>query len=119
MANKRAIVLAATAGVCLVATIMSLVMAFPSVSQPQDLPLNDVNEQDMQPVYEDEQEEYLYVVRDFNGKVAVFKIGNDVPEYVFNVYTNALPALDQQQLGEGIYAKNDYELRGLIEDYSS
>lgn len=63
--------------------------------------------------------DFEYVLKDFNGKVAVFRKDENVPEFIFDVYINNLPSNDQKQLSTGIFAKDDIELQQLIEDFSS
>lgn len=62
---------------------------------------------------------FEYVLKEFNGKIAVFKKDDEVPHFIFDVYINNLPTDDQKELVNGIYAKDDIELNRLIEDYSS
>ncbi len=61
----------------------------------------------------------LYVLKNYFGKVAVFKYNSNVPQETLSVYTNSLPLFDQKQLTTGVYAYNDEELYSLIEDYDS
>lgn len=61
----------------------------------------------------------LYVLKNYNGKVAVFKYNSNVPQETLSVYTNSLPLFDQKQLTTGVYAYNEQELTSLIEDYDS
>ena len=61
----------------------------------------------------------LYVLKDYYGKVAVFKYNSNVPQETLDVYTNTLPKFDQIELSSGVYAYNNNELNNLIEDYDS
>ena len=61
----------------------------------------------------------LYVLKDYFGKVAVFKYNSNVPQETLSVYTNSLPLFDQKELTTGVYAYNEQELSSLIEDYDS
>lgn len=66
-----------------------------------------------------DEEQFEYILKDFDGKIAVYKKNETVPKFIFDVYINSLPKEDQTQLYNGIYAKDDFELSRLIEDYSS
>lgn len=60
-----------------------------------------------------------YVVRDFNGKVAVFNCSSNEPLEVYDTDTASLPDTDKRYLSEGIYADTDEELETIIEDLTS
>jgi len=61
----------------------------------------------------------LYVLKNYFGKVAVFKYNSNVPQETLSVYTNSLPLFDQKQLSTGVFAYTNEELTSLIEDYDS
>ncbi len=63
--------------------------------------------------------ENYYTVRDFNGKVAVFKNDETTPTTVFEAYTSLLPEKDRQRLQNGIRVENKEELQKIIEDFTS
>lgn len=65
------------------------------------------------------QEEYQYILRISQGQLAVFLKGEETAQMVFDVPIATLPAFDQQQLEEGVYAKDYQQLVSLIEDYIS
>lgn len=60
-----------------------------------------------------------YYLRDYNGKIAIFPVGSEVPEMVFDVFTRILPQSDQERLQEGVYVADYEELTRLVEDYIS
>jgi len=60
-----------------------------------------------------------YTLKDYFGKVAVFKYNSNVPQETLDVYTNSLPEFDQKELAAGVNVYNDDELYSLIEDYDS
>ena len=60
-----------------------------------------------------------YIVKDFNGNVAVFEENSSTPFKVTDVSTNTLPKVDQEKLIEGIVVKNQAELNTLLEDLCS
>jgi len=57
-----------------------------------------------------------YIVKDFNGSVAVFEPENPTPVRVTGVYTSHLPKSDQKMLSSGIKVKTRSELNSLLED---
>ena len=57
-----------------------------------------------------------YIVKDFNGSVAVFEPENPKPVRITDVYTSSLPLSDQKMLSHGIKVQNQSELHTLLED---
>lgn len=60
-----------------------------------------------------------YIVKDFNGNIAVFENGSSTPFKVTEVCTNTLPKVDQERLAEGIVVNSQTELNTLLEDLCS
>lgn len=60
-----------------------------------------------------------YVLKEFDGKLAVFEAGNDIPCKEFDVPVRLFSALDRKNLKEGIYASGEEEIKRLVEDYTS
>ncbi len=60
-----------------------------------------------------------YTVKDYNGKIAVFKNSENIPITVYDSYTSLLPEYDKKLLKEGIRVKDTNELQKIIEDYTS
>ncbi|MDR3552071.1 MAG: BofC C-terminal domain-containing protein [Clostridia bacterium] len=60
-----------------------------------------------------------YIVRDYNGKVAVFSAQGGEPQQVLDVYTSTLPQEARLQLQAGIHVGTRDELLALLENYSS
>ena len=60
-----------------------------------------------------------YILREYNGRLALFIKGNSKPNTIFNVYTDNLPDMDKFKLKDGIEAENREELMQLIEDFTS
>lgn len=60
-----------------------------------------------------------YVVREFNGNIAVFEKGMQKPFQITHIEVTSLPELDQVILKEGIEAINQNELTSILEDYCS
>lgn len=60
----------------------------------------------------------VYTVKDYGGKVAVFKDGVELQE-VFDTLVSGLPEMDQESLQDGIMVYSQKELDRLIEDLTS
>lgn len=60
-----------------------------------------------------------YIVRDYNGWVAVFPYASDNPQTVTGVSVAILPERDQNMLERGISVYSDDELFTLLEDYDA
>lgn len=60
-----------------------------------------------------------YVVKNFNGSIAVFEYGNDTPFKVTDINVKNLPYDDQNLLSQGIKVKTKEELKLVLEDYCS
>lgn len=60
-----------------------------------------------------------YIVKDFNGNIAVFEENSDKPFKVTEVCTNTLPKIDQERLMDGIIVNSQLELNTLLEDLCS
>lgn len=63
--------------------------------------------------------EHEYLLKDSNGKIAVYKANEYDPYIILDVYTNTLPYVDRQNLLEGITILGDDNLRSIIEDFDS
>ena len=60
-----------------------------------------------------------YIVKDFNGNIAVFEENSNTPFKVTEVCTNTMPKVDQERLMEGIVVNSQVELNTLLEDLCS
>ncbi|MEE1281712.1 MAG: BofC C-terminal domain-containing protein [Acutalibacteraceae bacterium] len=60
-----------------------------------------------------------YIVREYDGMVAVFYNGQDKPVKVTDRYISALPQQDINELKRGIQVDNEENLRKLLEDLCS
>lgn len=60
-----------------------------------------------------------YIVREYDGMVAVFYSGEDKPFKVTDRYVSALPQQDIDDLQKGIEVTNEENLRKLLEDLCS
>ena len=70
-------------------------------------------------VFKEEQEaaknEAEYLVKDFNGKVSVFKDGDF--QYSLDIYTFTLPKEDKNLLSQGIKASSQQEINDILSCY--
>ena len=60
-----------------------------------------------------------YLLREYEGKLAVFERGEEAPSQVFDLDIRLLPPYDQGLLQAGIGAADEKELARLLEDYTS
>lgn len=65
------------------------------------------------------QTEQFYILKEYNGKIAIFSSNSDTPINITNASVAKLPKDDQQSLKEGIKAKDEQELNRLLEDFCS
>lgn len=63
--------------------------------------------------------EFPYLLRAYDGKLAIFTSDLVTPDLVFDVYVRTLPEYDQEQLARGVRAKSYEDLTKLVEDYIS
>lgn len=72
------------------------------------------------PQPEEETADYGYILREYEGRVAVFAANDDTtPATVLKTLVKYLPDYDQKQLKEGIQVKDYQDLVDRIEDYTS
>lgn len=60
-----------------------------------------------------------YVVRDCDGKIAVFRKGEAAPMMTTATRTESLPRADAQKLRRGIEAGSKQEVERILEDFCS
>lgn len=65
------------------------------------------------------QEKITYVVKEYNGKIAVFEKGSEKPFKITQVNTADLPKTDKEILKNGIEVDNQKGLSSILEDYCS
>lgn len=61
----------------------------------------------------------MYEMGIWEGKVAVFLPGTDIPMRITEMPVTSLPGVDQQALNERIPVYNGQELASFLEDYDS
>lgn len=59
------------------------------------------------------------IVKEYNGRIGVFKGNSAVPYRVIDYDFSLLSDYDKQQLTEGILIESDFELQKLIEDIAT
>lgn len=64
-----------------------------------------------------ETDDYVYILKDFNGKPAVFKYDNNKPLFVLDVYISELPEKDQTRIINGIKSNSLEEIVSIAENY--
>ena len=64
-------------------------------------------------------EDYLYIIKEYQGRIAIFARGCETPELIFDKQLKHLPEYDRIQLEEGIKIYTADELNARIEDYIS
>lgn len=60
-----------------------------------------------------------YIIKEYQGKIAIFEDDITTPYAIYDTYTSVLPETDRQKLKEGILVKDKDELQKVIEDYTS
>lgn len=60
----------------------------------------------------------MYVLRDYNGRIAVFACGEDEPLEVFDIFTSSLPKSEAERVYKGITVEGGEALQRLIEDFT-
>lgn len=58
------------------------------------------------------------IVREYNGKIGVFRGNGDKPYKIIDYNVNLLSDYDREIISSGIVMENDEELRKFIEDIS-
>ncbi len=58
-----------------------------------------------------------YILRDYDGRLAVFSFDSDQPEEILDIFTGSLPEYDQEQLKKGVSVYSPEHLESLIQDY--
>lgn len=59
-----------------------------------------------------------YTVREYEGQIAVFSDGSEMPVKVFDTAVSALPKSDRELLELGITVETPEELQKIIEDFT-
>ncbi len=60
---------------------------------------------------------FAYVIKDYNGRVAVFQNGSDRPEEILDCPLDSLPQEEALRVRNGIPVSDEAQLQRLIEAY--
>lgn len=61
----------------------------------------------------------IWLLRTYEGKVALFNSTDDLPEAIYPIYVNTLPSYDQDLLHDGIYLDDVSQVSQYIADFES
>ena len=64
-------------------------------------------------------EQPVCIVREYKGRIGIFKGGSDAPYRVIDYDIGLLSEFDRRQLDEGIVMETEYELNRFIEDIAT
>lgn len=67
----------------------------------------------------DQATESLYMLKEYNKRLAVFENGKNEPVYISSVFVSELPKADRELMKNGIPAPDEKTLKRLLEDYCS
>ena len=62
---------------------------------------------------------YSYILREYEGRIAVFVPDTPEPQIIFDVFVKFLPDYDRMQMKQGIPVADYTTLSAIIEDYIS
>ncbi|MEM1484777.1 hypothetical protein V6615_07815 [Oscillospiraceae bacterium PP1C4] len=99
--------------------LVSLITIGAVYALPQDTPAGLTPPSSSVPYSSEETSGYPYLLRTYEGKLAVFTTDLVQPDMVFDVYVRTLPELDKEELERGVRVENYDKLTALIEDYIS
>ncbi len=74
---------------------------------------------DVSAVSAEKREEERYLVKDCEGKIAVYRKGEQKPFMTTGTYTLSLPRSDSKKLQKGIEVAGKAALQRVLEDYCS
>lgn len=60
-----------------------------------------------------------YILKDWGGKLALFRAEETVPLEIYELYTHLLPEQDAEQLRHGIPLRDLDEVNRLLEDFGA
>lgn len=106
--SKRLI--AVTAAIVLASSIASAAFSKKAANSAIEASLN---------TSQNERPSYSYIIKEYNGKLAVFESGSDTPFRITDLDISVLPEADRKALQNGIKAANRKELNRILEDYCS
>ncbi len=96
-------------GLAVVVLVLSVSVFFYAIGQSEEV----AGAQNSEPIT------WQYMIREYNGNIAVYENGTDVPFELYEVPVETLPEEDIKSLQNGIQVRTEQELRQLIEDLTS
>lgn len=106
--------------------LLVLVFIFLPIKKNDDSPNNFNSENDQNVLqnddlnFEDKSKISGYIIKDYEGKIAVFDINDEEkPSKITPISVKDLPEADKNLLKEGIFAENEEVLNSILEDYCS
>ena len=93
-----------------IGAVYALPQNIPAEMSPSSVPSSTISENTA---------EYPYLLRTYEGKLAVFTTDLVHPDMVFDVYVRTLPEYDRLELEKGVRVESYDKLTALIEDYIS
>ncbi len=63
--------------------------------------------------------ETVYILKEYNGQLAIYKSNESTPFKVYEIQINSLPEGDKNNLLKGIVVQDEKELNQLISDFTS
>lgn len=106
--------------------LLVLVFIFLPIKKNDDSPNNFNSENDQNVLqnddlnFEDKSKINGYIIKDYEGKIAVFDINDEEkPSKITPISVKDLPEADKNLLKEGIFAESKEVLNSILEDYCS
>ena len=62
---------------------------------------------------------YEYLLKEYEGRLAVYKKNSTEPDMVFDLLIKMLPEYDRSMLQRGIYMETYEDAQRMVEDYTS
>ena len=66
---------------------------------------------------DDNAPESFEILKEYNGKVALYDSNNTTPVSVYDIYIDSLPERDRKSLTEGIKIESEIHLDKILQDY--
>lgn len=99
--------------------VVSLITIGAAYALPQEVPSELIPSSTPTVSASENSSDYPYLLRTYDGKLAVFTSDLVQPDMVFDVYVRTLPVSDQKALEKGVRVETYEKLTALIEDYIS
>ncbi len=90
-----------------------------ALTKSYEIPQKDFIKKDNQKILSENETENKFIIKEYNGSVAVFENGKNDPIKKTETMVADLPVADREILKKGINAKTQEELSRILEDYCS